>query len=263
MMKNKKNNKKIIVTFVVVMIVLYVIGYAVGSAVAGVQSSFDLNAVVGRIKDFFGQWIPFIFAIVSLLGILIPVFCYIPCKSMYEKLQKDKDNDDLWDALEVKLNLPMVWSNVFAIIEVFFFFSFMYVILSTDYGKDGGYPMVVIIVDFALFILAAVTEILIPKLTLDIEKKLNPEKEGNVLDFSFRKVWMDSCDEAQKMAAYKAGYQAFLNTNIGCIIMIIMNFVLMFILDIGIYPLMCICIIWLVNNLSYMLRAVKLEKGAK
>ena len=262
-MKNRKSNKKIIITFIAVMVILYAAGYFIGRIAAEAERASGFNEIIKNWKHFLINLLPPVFAAVSAFAVMLPVIKFISCNSMYKELQKDRDNDDLWDTLEEKLNGPMICSNIFSVIEVFLFFSFLYVSLISDYGKNGGYQTVLIIADFVLFLIASVTEVLIPKLVIDIEKKLNPEKEGNLLDFRFHRVWMDSSDEAQKLIAYKAGYQAFLNTNIVCVVMCTVSLIVMFLFKTGVYPLLCVCVIWLVNNVSYMFRAVRLERRTK
>jgi hypothetical protein len=109
-------------------------------------------------------------------------------------------------------------------------------------------------------VIASAMEILIPKLTLDIEKKLNPEKQGNILDLEFQKVWLDSCDEAQKLMVYKAGYTAYQSTNIACLILTLAAFICSVIFQTDMLALIFVCIIWFVTNMSYMIRAARLEK---
>ena len=91
-------------------------------------------------------------------------------------------------------------------------------------------------------------------------QKLYPEKKGDPTSLKFQEQWLASCDEGQKLITYQAAYKAFQNTNAACIILWILAFVGMFILKTGVYPILCICIIWLINNVSYMLRAAKLER---
>lgn len=82
------------------------------------------------------------------------------------------------------MNTPMILPNIFSIIDLCLFLCFLYESLITDYGKDGGYQTVIVIVCFIVFVIVSVMEMVIPKLTLDIEKKLNPEKQGNVFGLS-------------------------------------------------------------------------------
>lgn len=256
----RKSNKAIFITFIVVFLVLYAAGYFAGRMAAGVEGTDSFEQVTQTVKEFLINVLPIAFLAVSVLAIVIPTITFLSCNSMYKKLQNDRDNDDLWDSLEDRLNVPMILSNAFSIIDTCLFFCFLYVSLVMDYGKNGGYQTVIIIAGFLLFVIAAILEIVIPKLTLDIEKKLNPEKQGNILDFNFQRVWMNSCDEAEKLTAYKAGYQAFLSTNITCIILCMVAFVVTFIFKTDILAPVFVCIIWFANNLSYMLRATKLEK---
>ncbi|MBR1930686.1 MAG: DUF3169 family protein [Lachnospiraceae bacterium] len=48
-------------------------------------------------------------------------------------------------------------------------------------------------------------------------------------------------------------------TNRTCVILCMLTFVVMILFKTGIYPLACICVVWLVNTVSYMLTTVKLE----
>lgn len=256
----KKSNKAIFITFIAVILVLYVAGYFAGRMAVGMEGTDSFEQVTQRVKEFLINVIPIAFFAVSVLAIVIPTIAFLSCNSMYKKLQNDRDNDDLWDSLEDRLNVPMILSNAFSIIEVCLFFCFLYASLIMNDGKNGGYQTVILIVGFLLFVIAAILEIVIPKLILDIEKKLNPEKQGNILDFNFQKVWMNSCDEAEQLTVYKAGYEAFLSTNIACIILCMVAFGVTFLFKTDILAPVFVCIIWFVNNLSYMLSVAKIEK---
>ncbi len=94
-----------------------------------------------------------------------------------------------------------------------------------SYGKNGGYEAVIVIADCIFFVVLLAVELLVPKGIVDIEKKLNPEKQGNVFDFKFNEVWLSCCDEAQKLMTYQAAYKAFMDTNITCIVLYILTFI--------------------------------------
>lgn len=264
MMKNstkKSDNKKVVIIFVAVMVILYAAGYFIGQTIAKVDDAQAFADMQELVTQELINIIPMFYIVVSLLAIIVPTILYVSCSQMYRKLQQDQTNDELWDELEEKLNGPVMASNIFAIIGIFFFCCFIYIALMTDYGKNGGFQMVVVIADFVLYLIASVVEVLIPHLTVKIEKELNPEKEGNVLDFHFNEIWLNSSDEAQKLIAYKAAYQAFKNTNHTCIVLCVISMICMFLFKTGIYALGCICIVWLVNVVSYMVRGAKLERG--
>lgn len=263
MMKNninaKKSNITAFITFIAVFLAVCVAGYFSGRMTARMEGAASFEQVTQSIKEFMIHALPIVFLVVSVLAILIMMISYLSCKSMYKKLQNDRDNDDLWDLLEDRLNVPVILSSVFSIIDICLFFCLLYVSMLTGYGKNEFYQNVLMIVGFYVFVIASVMEIVIPKLVLDIEKKLNPEKQGNILDYKFQKVWMKSCDEAEKMIAYKAGYKACLNTNITCTVLCMVAIAVMFLFKTDVMAFVFVCIIWLVNNLSYMLKAAKLE----
>ncbi len=69
---------------------------------------------------------------------------------------------------------------------------------------------------------------------------------------------MSSCDEAERLIVYRAGYQAFLSTNVVCLILCIVTFIFTFLFKTDIMGFVYVCMILLVNNVSYMMRVAKL-----
>lgn len=260
MKSSKKNDKKIYITFIVVMVVLYGAGFLAGKLVAMGERSGRLEVVLDVLKNGLRIAVPPFYLVLAIASLIVVFMLYISCKKMYKKLQDDLENDELWDHLENRLNRPMILANVMQIINVFFFGCVIWMAEFSSYGKNGGYETVIVIADSILFFVILAAGMLVPKGIVDIEKKLNPEKQGNVFDFKFQEVWLSSCDEAQKLITYKATYNAFKNTNVACFVLYVMAFIGMFMLKTGIYPMFCVCIIMLVNNLSYMLRAARLER---
>lgn len=257
---DEKSNKKIYIIFAAFLVFLYAAGYVVGRLAAKAEKAVSFENLLALGTDFAVQALPIVFLVVSVVGIVFPVIVFLSCYSLYKRLQKERENDDLWDILEEKLNGPMICSNLFAMIELCLFFCCMYEFLVTDYGKNGGSQAVLRFGGVVLFLIAAVVDILIPKLTLDIEKKLNPEKRGNIFDLQFQKVWMNSCDEAQRLTIYQAGYKAYRNTNIACYLLCIVAFSCALLFQTDILALILVWVIWFINNMSYMLRVAKLEK---
>ena len=259
-MKNKKiHDKKIYVIFVTVLVVLYGVGYLIGRVTAHLEDSSNFEEFLATAKNTLAEMVPPFFIILAVIALLAEIILYVSRKKMYKKLQ-DHPDDELWDLLEDKLNVPMILANVMQIVNVFFFGCVLCITEFASYGKDGGFETAIVVIDVIFFVLLLVSGMCISKGIVDIEKRLSPEKQGNVFDFRFNEVWLASCDEGQKLITYRAAYRAFKSTNITCIIMCILSFIGMFLLKTGIYPMLCVCVIWLVNNLSYMLRAAKLEK---
>jgi uncharacterized membrane protein len=252
--KGSKSNQKILLIFIAILAASMVGGFVFGRLMANAEDTVTLVNLARDIKEFFVRAIPVVFVITFVLGMILSLTSFLRCHMMYKNLQNDRENDDLWDALEEELNQPIILTNSFFMVILCLFFC----CLITE--KQAAYSSVVFITIFLLFVTFCVMGILIPKMTIDIEKKLNPEKQGNILDLEFQKVWMDSCDEAQKMIAYKAGYKAFQSTNAACLILILTAFICSVAFQTDLVALIFVCVIWFVNNLSYMIRAAKLEK---
>lgn len=260
MKSNKKNDRKIYITFFVVMAVLYGIGYLVGKSIAKGEKSGSLQAVIGALKSWLTTAVPPLYLVLAIVFLVAVGVLYTACKKMYQRQQEHPENDDLLDSLEDRLNWPLILANAMQTINIFFFGCVGWLVEFHSYGKNGGYETVIVIADSVLFFVILAVGMLVSKGVVDIEKKLNPEKQGNVFDFKFNEVWLSSCDEAQLLMVYKAAYKAFMDTNYVGIALCIITFIGMFIFKTGIYPMFCVCVIMLVNNLSYMLRAAKLER---
>ena len=261
-MSNKKakerSNKRILITFILMIVACGVIGYFFGMITAKTEETDTFAQAVEVMKATVIQSFPILFMIVAVLSIIIPTIAYIRCHKMYQKLQADRDNDELWDHLEDALNGPLIASSLFSIVNMCLFLCFVYGAVTDKI--DEKYGKTVVLVGLAIFVISMIIGTLIPHLVVKIEKELNPEKRGNVLDSKFREVWMDSCDEAQQLMVYKAAYKAFSNTNIVCIWLVVITFVCSMLFKTDILSMIIVCLIWFINTFSYMLHAAKLER---
>jgi len=106
--------------------------------------------------------------------------------------------------------------------------------------------------------MAAIT--IIQKKIVEMTKAINPEKQGNILDTDFNKVWMDSCDEAQKLAAYEAGFRAYRTASSVCMVMWVVTLITMLLFDTGIFPSICVFVIALSLIVSYTVACHKIEQ---
>ena len=115
------------------------------------------------------------------------------------------------------------------------------------------------VIAVAVFLISLVFFIVIQRSTVELEKKINPEKRGEALDFNFQKEWENSFDEAEKSIACKAGYKSFKVTNATCGVLWLLCIIGQIVFKIGIAPILFVTIIWLVSTLTYQLEAMKLE----
>lgn len=98
------------------------------------------------------------------------------------------------------------------------------------------------------------------KITIDLEKKLNPEKKGNPFEIHFLKKWEASSDEGEILMTAKACKKAFFVGQIACLVMWVVSLVCMLAFQTGILPVICCCVILICMYLAYGLDIIKLQK---
>lgn len=260
-MKDKKSGTGIPLKFLGILAALYGVGYLVGWGIARMQDAESFEEVVFALRELLMEALPPAFMLVCVCAIGIPLVQFLSCRKLYRTIGQHGEEDEALLLLEKRLNGPMISTNVFFIVGMFLLCSLFYMTEITDYGKEGGYQKEILAADYLFYAVSLVVQLWVQKRTIDIEKELNPEKKGNILDPRFRKVWLDSCDEAQKLMTYQACHRAFIVTNYACVILCVITFAVMLLFQTGVYPLACVCVIWLVNTVSYMRTAVKLETG--
>lgn len=258
--EDKKLEKQVITRILILLCIVVVfmsLGYGTGRLTAYVEDSNGFAGMVQQVTEGYQNVIGYVLIVVSLVTILASIFAYESCKKLYNLVQKDPENEDLLNWLDERLNAPIFVTNVMTIVEIFFFFAVM---LTSIEEEEWGMSPAGAALMIGVFVVALVVMIAVQKLSIDLVKKMNPEKQGDVLDLNFQKVWMDSCDEAQQLIVYKAAYHAFHRmTKVYCILLMV-SIVTGILFQTGIYPVFVICVIWLIHTISYMKKAAELEQ---
>lgn len=171
------------------------------------------------------------------------------------------DDEDSLETLEEKLGYPMVAASVMQVVNMAFFPVIMRLTLEESVPKATS--DIVFAVTVAVFLLAMVAGFALSKKSVDVEKQLNPEKRGSLLDTSFQKTWEASCDEAQKRMIYEGGYRAFQAGSKTCSTLWLIGVLSQFLLGTGVLPILMVCAIWLVLQVSYFTATHRLEFGKR
>ena len=104
------------------------------------------------------------------------------------------------------------------------------------------------------------TNILFPfiqRQCVDLVKARNPEKKGDPLELHFQKKWLESCDEQERAAAYRASYKGFTLLSYTALAIFVLLFLLVFHYDIGFLPFLITGIMWLIPTCVYLHEAMK------
>lgn len=256
MSDEKKKNRRTMIVFIAILAASLVLGFLFGVASRVIQNSIpDMQILLNQIMNIMAYVVLILFLIMNLTVAVIGFF-YIRTSKKQASVWDGEDEESI-EQIEKRLSIPMLLVNAMLVLNFLFFAACIYLGETAELNK----LMQDIICNGAivLFIAGFVIEMILQKQTVDLEKQLNPEKRGNIFDVKFQKVWVNSCDEAQKLMIYKAGYQAFKITNYTCMGVWLLAFIAQFMFHTGIFPTICIGIIWLVLIMTYSITSYKLE----
>lgn len=246
-MKNDETKKA--VRLVVIFIICTIIGLIGGMTLGKI----DFKSLLGGISGYHTG------VVLSIMQILFSVICLSWAGISYAKTKKhaelwDGEDEDEINQIEKHLNTPLFLCNTLMIGSICLYSCACYFLIG-EINLTGW----LIVADSILFMMSLGAIFVIEKKVIDTEKQLNPEKKGSLLDMNFSKTWLNSSDEAQKLMIYQAGYVAFQAGNMACWLLWILMFVMQLLLECGVLPVISVCAVWMVMNLTYMTTARKLE----
>ena len=263
-MKNKKKTNKEIYTKFIVMVVLGCLaGVFIGIFGALISDMYG-GDIVGGLRQIFKVVVPIVYVVLMVLSYSYSFYNYNKAKKMVENW--DGINEDVLENADQILGKAVLPNNIMMVCNFFLYSAMVYLsgVTIPDIGREElkqGLPVLAVSVVVFLVNMTIIT--VIQKLTVDLTKKINPEKNGNILDKDFNKEWLASCDEAQKQMIYEASYKAYQATQMVCLIMWLFSVMGIMLFDIGILPSICIFAIWLTLVASYSIACCKLENKKK
>lgn len=92
-------------------------------------------------------------------------------------------------------------------------------------------------------------------------QKRDPSKKGNPADFNFQQVWLESCDEGEKLQAYKAGYHTFTKMHIVYVILWVLALVYRVYFKSGGGAVTMVGFLWVLQSGLYWYQSAKLRKS--
>ena len=261
----KKEDKKALPKLIVLMIVSGIIG-AVFAAVSIEAMEYITEHSGANLVELFHElqislgtysgFATFAFALVlSVAGFVI--------YNYYKKiaLHQDINDEAVHDRVEKGLTVSLLLTNINMLLSyILFGVAFYCVVLKEDLNNLGILSLIMALTGFILQ--SACTSINQQKI-VNLEKEMNPEKNGSVYDLQFHKKWMDSCDEAERFYTYKCTFVAYRTTQIVCMALSVILVLLGMVFPIGLLPLICVIIIWGVSSIVYTVTCMKVEKMAE
>ena len=96
--------------------------------------------------------------------------------------------------------------------------------------------------------------------TVDLTRRMNPEKQVSVYDTKFQEKWYEVCDEAERAQIGQACYRAYMVGTKVCIFLWVALLILNFVFDFGLLPIAAVLAVWGAMQTVYALECIRLSK---
>ncbi len=257
---NKSTKKRLIITGIVCL-VLWVASYFIGYYVIA-DLSYNLQTGDMSLAGFADIMNTTLLYVTPVLFVLQFVFTVIYTVCGYIKAKKlsagwDGEDEDIIDKSESLISGCIAVLSVAQIVSMALFGVIVY----ATYDKFMSEQIFWMFIGFAVAFLAQTAFIVImQRCAVQLIKKINPEKQGEILDVKFQKDWEASMDEAQKAITYESGYRAYRACVYTCLTLWMVSLFGIY-FGMGIIPMLMVSIIWLVTTLTYIVKSYKMEHG--
>ena len=254
-MKQKSENQKAFPRFLGILVVASLIGGVLGG-LSGVAGYFwkDHTAFGAAFAHLLGAASPL--AMVACAAVLLGLGLYQYRKSDTAFHGWDGEDEDVMQRAEERLSWALLLDSLTVIVSFFFFNAGT---AKLPQSSDGNTITLLVI-----FLVVIALATLLQQKTVDLTKKMNPEKRGSVYDMKFQERWWESCDEAERRQIGQASYKAYVTVSRFCPycwgVLLLGNMVFHY----GILPSAVVLVIWAVLSVSYTREAIRLgRRGQK
>ena len=260
---DRKKNKTAAKKLALIMIPSVILGAIIGVLAAFFEdfmADVDLTEFWEAFNNISFFAVPVVFLAVLIVVTALCLTYNKKAKSIAEKW--NGEDEETINKAEKFLSLSSSISSVGSIF-MYFLFGVWAHFLPHVLAEENPAALIISGVFLLFFLASIIVYALISRTTVEVIKNINPEKKGEVLDFKFAKEWENSCDEAERLSLYKAGFSAFKAANYLCVALWVLSVFGEMFFEIGITPLLFVTAIWLTLTLTYLITAYKLENKTK
>lgn len=251
---NKKSNLKIYIIFAVMILASLLGGFLAGRLAAVNKDTLD-GINWDHIWRITADTLPIVYGVLMLATFVVSFVMYGKIKRMIRGW--DGEDEDVIVDIESRIMTASYLPCVIVFVGLVLFPVCIYAV-DRSYSNSKGMPMT--IVSEVVFVVSMILYCVIEKLVIDEEKKLNPEKKGNIFDINFRRDWEKSSDEAELIAIAKSSKKGFMaGIKVGFVMWMLM-FVSMFAFDTGVMPIVAVGLVLIVMYVAYCREFVRLQK---
>lgn len=252
-MKTNEGKKR----FVVLKFFLMVLGGALVGFCLGFgamwfrEQLMDRAGAMADAAEMAARALPWVSWVISLALTLGALALYLDCRAKF--LAWDGEEEDLIDGVEHRLGVSMLLDNLMMILGFLFF-----TLLSGTMELLEGWQFWL---GLAAFLYCMTASIVLTRLSVNLTKRINPEKRGDVLEMKFQKTWLASCDEGERAVIYQSAFKAYKVTSYTCMgLWLVCTLAQVTLGLVGPVPGVCVLLVWLVLNLTYCGEALRLQR---
>lgn len=249
-MKEKSENRRALPKFLLMLLAAALIGGAAGG-VSMVVRVWLRRHTLDNLTAFLQ--VTALWATPVFTAILLGMGLYLYRASLKAFRSWDGETEPIMEQAEKRLTWALLWDNLCMILSFFFFSAG-----TVGLGREEITPSLLIVAEF---IVVCALVVFLQQKIVDLLREMNPEKRGSVYDKEFRKIWWESCDEAERRQIGQASYKAFTTVSILCPALWGVLFFGNIIFDYGILPSTVALVIWGVSQVSYTLECIKLNRS--
>ena len=252
-MEKSKSNRRIYLKFALIIAASLIVGLILGIGISWGRDALapTLAPTLQKLGAGLAYALPAIGWAGHILALAAALILFFRCKARAKGW--DGEDEAYIDAVEQQLNAPITIANVGMVLN----FLYFTLLCAADPLIDSPLPFPI---GLAAFVFGLISCLVISALTVNEEKRLNPEKQGNVLDTKFQKQWISSCDEGERMAIYKAGFAAYKAAATTCMILWLLTMLGQLAGLMDAWPGICVAALWLVLVVSYTAACIRQAK---
>lgn len=251
----KQANKKAFRKHALICALSFVLGVVLGG-LALVLGLERLGALLSAAGVFFVHKLaPWLLVACAILRPAICVPRYLAGKKAL--LAWDGEDEEALEQAERSLSVTLWINSLFSVVSYFLMAAAFSAGVLTSLEKSG---LLVYIVSLMAFAVNLILGSMLERRFVDLAKLTAPEKEGSIYDLHFRKKWLDSCDEAEKITAGQCAFKSYTATNHTCTALWTVFTLSAMLFGTGFLPVLVVCIIWGVSLSVYTYWSMKLNR---
>ena len=164
------------------------------------------------------------------------------------------DEDETSESIDAALSWVLLLSALQLLFNLFFLSAFCIYWMEKSIGALAVVGVFLLSCGFVMFT---------QQKTIDLERKMNPEKHGSVYDSKFQKKWLESCDESERRQIGEASRRAYMVTSRVCLGLWLALIILSMMLKISVLPTVVLLVVWGTMQVTYTLECIRLGKHSE